>query len=99
MFHQFNNQIPVIIHMGVKPSAFCLLPSALGFDILCAVIQRTERKGWFIQRDVATEVNCFFHLEKRVWVESGTNHELKPVEQVELTFAAIKANAGKYLEK
>lgn len=93
MFHQFNKQIPVIIDMGIKHSA-------LGLEILCACFERTERKSWgFFQRDVTTEVNCYFHIEKRVWVESGTNAELKPVEQVELTLTAIKANAGKYLAK
>ena len=93
MFHQFNNQIPNIIHMGVKPSA-------LGFDILCATIERTERKPFgFFSREVTTKIECYFHLEKRVWLEIGTNTELKPVEQIELTLTAIKANAGKYLEK
>lgn len=93
MFHQFNNQIPVIIHMGVKPSAF-------EFDILCATIERTERKSFgFFSREVTSKIDCYFHLEKRVWLEMGTNTELKPVEQVELTLSAIKANADKYLEK
>ena len=93
MFHQFDNRIPVIIHMGVKPSAF-------GFDILCATIERTERKSFgFFSREVTMKIDCYFHLEKRVWLETGTNAELKPIEQVELTLTAIKANAGKYLKK
>lgn len=93
MFHQFNNQIPVIISMGVKPSSF-------GFDILCATFERTQRKSFgFFSREVTTKIDCYFHLEKRVWLEMETNTELKPVEQVELTLTAIKANAGKYMEK